>query len=72
MVIVTADHGGHDRAHGTEMPEDMTVPLFLRGKNFVPGEMSGEVSLLDIAPTIAAVMGISCDPDWEGVSLCDC
>lgn len=71
-VIIMADHGGHDRAHGTEMPEDMTVPLFLRGENFAPGEMSGEVSLLDIAPTIAGVMGIGCDPDWEGASLCDC
>jgi len=29
-VIVTADHGGHDRCHGTEMNEDMTIHVLLR------------------------------------------
>lgn len=68
-VIIMADHGGHDRSHGTELPEDMTIPLFLHGKDFVPGENIVGASLLDIAPTIAAVMGVGSDPDWEGKSL---
>src|SRR5699024_3163812 len=25
-VIVSSDHGGHDRTHGTDKPEDMTIP----------------------------------------------
>ena len=33
-VIITADHGGHDRTHGTELPEDMTIPMFYFGKQF--------------------------------------
>lgn len=32
--IITADHGGHDRTHGTEMPEDMVIPVIIRGKDF--------------------------------------
>ncbi len=68
-VIIMADHGGHDRSHGTELPEDMTIPLFLCGPDFMPGENITDASLLDIAPTIAAVMGIASDPDWEGRSL---
>ena len=68
-VIIMADHGGHDRCHGTEMPEDMTIPLFFCGKEFVPGENIVNASLLDIAPTIADIMGIGSDPEWEGRSL---
>ncbi len=70
-VILTADHGGHDRSHGSEMPEDMTVPLFLRGKDFKAGEMVGEFSLLNIAPTITAVLGIAADKNWEGSAVCN-
>ena len=68
-VILMADHGGHERSHGTTMPEDMTVPLFFRGKEFAPGELKGEYSLLDIAPTIGEVMGIGRESEWEGCSV---
>ena len=68
-VIIMADHGGHDRMHGTEMPEDMTVPFFFYGPEFTPGEIKKPVSLLEIAPTIAALLGIAPDEDWEGYSL---
>ena len=36
-VILTADHGGHDRIHGTELPEDMTIPVLMQGPDFAPG-----------------------------------
>lgn len=69
-VLVTSDHGGHDRVHGTDMPEDMVIPLFCRGEGFTPGETLGEnISLLDIAPTIAKIMGVSTEPEWEGRAL---
>lgn len=68
-VIVMADHGGHERSHGTEMPEDMTIPLFFYGKDFAPGEIERPLSLLDIAPTIAALLNIVPEKEWEGVSL---
>lgn len=68
-VIIMADHGGHDRTHGTEMPEDMTIPLFFYGEDFTPGEIKDDVSLLEIAPTIAAIMGVEPDRDWEGRSI---
>ena len=68
-VIIMADHGGHDRSHGTEMPEDMTVPLFFRGEDFEAGKEVDGLSLLDIAPTIADVMGIEPVREWEGRSV---
>jgi predicted AlkP superfamily pyrophosphatase or phosphodiesterase len=68
-VILMADHGGHERSHGTEMAEDMTIPLFFYGKDFAPGEIEKPLSLLNVAPTIAHLMGISPEKEWEGVSV---
>ena len=68
-IIVTADHGGHDRSHGTQMPEDMTIPQFFIGKDFVPGKELEDVNLLDLAPTIAYIMGVPAAEEWEGKVL---
>ena len=68
-VIVTADHGGHDRAHGSDMPEDMTIPMFFYGPDFEAGKELHGVSLLDLAPTIAKLMNVSASPEWEGTPL---
>lgn len=68
-VIVTADHGGHDRTHGTTLPEDLTIPMFFFGKDFEPGKQLTNVSILDLAPTIADIMGVPADEEWEGRSL---
>ena len=70
-IIVTADHGGHDRGHGTEMDEDMIIPMFFIGKHFRPGAIIKDASILDIAPTIAAVMGVRPAREWEGQSAID-
>lgn len=68
-VIITADHGGHDHTHGTEMPEDMTIPLIFAGaERDLVGNLDS-VSIMDIAPTIAALSGMAPHPDWEGKSL---
>ncbi|MBE5766398.1 MAG: hypothetical protein E7335_04410 [Clostridiales bacterium] len=68
ITIITADHGGHDRAHGTDMPEDMLIPVILHGKG-LKGELEGDVSIMDIAPTIVKLLGCECAPEWEGKSL---
>ena len=68
-VIVTADHGGHDRIHGTDLPEDMTIPLFAMGPDFIPGQQLENVSILDIAPTVAALLGVEPGEEWEGKCL---
>ena len=68
-VIITADHGGHDRIHGTDCLEDMKIPLFLLGKDFEPGKQLEKASIMDIAPTIAALLGVEPNPDWEGTCL---
>lgn len=65
-VIITADHGGHGRNHGIDIPEDMTIPVIAIGKDFAPGSTLENVSILDIAPTVTALLGVKPDPEWEG------
>ncbi|MBQ4088528.1 MAG: alkaline phosphatase family protein [Clostridia bacterium] len=68
ITIVVADHGGHDRHHGTEMPEDMTIPVIIHGAG-VKGEIDKPTSIKDIAPTIVKILGCECAPEWEGTSI---
>lgn len=68
-VIVTADHGGHDRSHGTDMAEDTTIPMFYFGKYFEAGKRFSGGSILDIAPTIAKIMGVEPADEWEGTPV---
>ena len=70
-IIITADHGGHDRDHGEDIPEDMTIPQFYIGPRFTPGKVLHGVSILDIAPTVADLMGLPPAREWEGRSLAE-
>lgn len=68
-VIVTADHGGHGRMHGTEEPEDMTIPLIMIGEDIPAGTKIENASIIDIAPTIVAWEGVEPAADWDGKNL---
>ena len=47
------------------------IPYFFRGARFTPGKQLENVTLLDIAPTIADLMGIVPEQEWEGRSLAE-
>jgi predicted AlkP superfamily pyrophosphatase or phosphodiesterase len=66
-VLIHSDHGGHERTHGTDSPEDMTIPWMLAGPNIKQNyEIQQKVTLLDTAPTITALFGLPSHRDWEG------
>jgi len=65
-LIVLADHGGHDRVHGTEMDEDMTIPICFRGRGFSAGTALTGCCIKDVAPTICALLGVPAAKGWEG------
>ncbi len=69
VVIITSDHGGHGRAHGSDMEEDMLIPIMIKGKDFEKGSNFENANIIDIAPTIAKILGVEPDEDWEGKSL---
>jgi arylsulfatase A-like enzyme len=71
-VLLLADHGGHDKNHGTDMPEDMTIPWILNG----PGVKSNyaiqtPVDLRDTAATITHLLGLERPAVWEGQPVYD-
>ncbi len=69
-VLVHADHGGHDRSHGTDMPEDMTIPWVVAGPRIKQGHViTRAVSLLDTAPTLAALLDMPPHKEWEGTAV---
>lgn len=69
-IIVTSDHGGHDQTHGTDSPEDMTIPLILsQGKITNNTKMKPGVKITDIAPTIGSYFGVKLPNEWVGEPL---
>jgi predicted AlkP superfamily pyrophosphatase or phosphodiesterase len=69
VVIVTADHGGHGRSHGTQMPEDMTIPFFITGSGVEAGKELAQMNIKDIAPTVLKLFHIDAPREWEGSAL---
>ena len=67
-IVITADHGGHDRTHGSEMPEDMLIPVIIKGEGF-EGTLPDTTNIMDLAPTITKLLGVNPDEEWEGKSL---
>lgn len=68
-VVITADHGGHARTHGLDIPEDMTIPIGFYGSQWEKGKELESVGLLNLAPTITTMLGCEVSEDWDGVSL---
>jgi hypothetical protein len=59
-IIITADHGHTNRGgHGGVEPEVMTVPFIAVGAGIKPGASANDARLIDIAPTVAALLGIA-------------
>lgn len=65
-VFITADHGGHEKNHGENIKEDMLIPLIIIGEDFEKNAVIENANIKDIAPTIAAILGVEPDSEWEG------
>lgn len=69
-VLVQSDHGGHERTHGTNSPEDMTIPWLIAGPRIKKNhQIAVPVSLLDTAPTLVRLLDIAPHPQWEGLCV---
>jgi len=70
LLIITADHGGHDFTHGTTLPEDMTIPWIAFGPGVREGyEIPDQVVIYDTAATVLLFLGIPIPAHWEGRPL---
>ena len=73
-VLLTADHGGEGTSHDAHRTElSWRVPLICR----VPGakagrRIEGEVTLLDVAPTVLALLDVPGLPEAQGRVIKEC
>jgi predicted AlkP superfamily pyrophosphatase or phosphodiesterase len=59
LVILTADHGGHDTEHGQDIPEDRLIPWMIAGPGIQSDyEISAPVSVMDTAHTVLYTLGL--------------
>jgi arylsulfatase A-like enzyme len=72
-IILTADHGGRPEGHGSDSPEDTTIPWIVAGPSTARGRAlpSYAVRTTDTAATAAFVLGVSLQPDAVGRPVYD-
>ncbi len=67
VVIMSADHGGHDKTHGSNSPEDMNIPWIAWGKgvkkNFT---ITAPVKTYDTAATALWLLDRPIPADFDG------
>ena len=69
LIIVTADHGGHDTTHGSSRTEDMTIPWIASGPGIQPKVLTTPVNTMDTAATAAFLLGLPIPHEWDGVPV---
>ena len=73
VVIITSDHGGGggygDKSHGSSQEVDMTIPFFIIGDEYECGRVLNEISILDVAPTVADILEVEAECYWSGNSV---
>ena len=58
-IVVVADHGHTGRGgHGGTEPEVLSVPFILAGAGIDPTGRADDARLIDVAPTVAALLGM--------------
>jgi len=69
-AIITADHGHvAPGGHGGDEPEVSHVPLVMAGAGIVPGAAARDARSIDVAPTVAALLGVPAPGHAEGRAL---
>ena len=69
-VIVTADHGGHDRDHGSADPRDVTIPWIAWGRGVKSGQLAdASIRTMDTASTVLWLLGLPEPTDWIGTPV---
>ena len=69
LIIITADHGGHETTHGSSLPEDMTIPWIAFGSGIIPAQLTSPVTTTDTAATAAYALGLPIPAEWDGVPI---
>ena len=67
LILLTADHGGHDFTHGTSDPLDTTIPWIASGSGINKGlELQTSIQTYDTAATVLKALGVLVPSGWDG------
>ncbi|QDG50634.1 hypothetical protein FIV42_07780 [Persicimonas caeni] len=75
VLVITSDHGEGFNEHGyffhgqTLYNEIINVPLIIRVPGWHNRKVEGPVSLVDVAPTLLELFGVTIPQEFQGVSL---
>lgn len=70
VFVLTADHGGVIWGHGRNTPKQRKIPLVIYGNNIKEGYIiQSKLSIVDIAPTMAAILGFEKPSVWSGETI---
>jgi predicted AlkP superfamily pyrophosphatase or phosphodiesterase len=68
--ILTADHGGHGRTHGSDRAEDVTIPWITWGEGVrAATELPRGIRTMDTAGTALWLLGVSAPDGWSGAPV---
>lgn len=65
-LLLTSDHGGHDKTHGSADPRDVTIPWIAWGAGVQPGDPLSGIRTMDTAATILWALGVDRPDGWAG------
>ncbi len=67
VIIISADHGGHDKTHGLDIPDDMHIPWIAWGKGVKKGfTITDKVTTYDTAATALWLLDVPLPADFDG------
>lgn len=67
VLIVTADHGGLDNAHGGDSAFERTTPMIFYGRGVTPGKVIEPALLIcDVAATVGGLLGVELPRECVG------
>jgi len=69
LIIVTADHGGHETSHGGKSPAEMTVPWILTEPSLNPRAIQRPIGVVDTAATAAFALNLPIPSIWDGIPV---
>jgi len=67
VMILTADHGGHGKGHGSDVPSDRTIPWICAGRGVATRrEITSPVHVCDTAAMALYALGLQPPATWYG------
>ena len=70
-VIVTSDHGGHNKSHGTTDPVDTTIPWIVWGAGVQRGDTLSGIRTMDTAATALWMLGLETPSSFAGKPIAE-